>query len=206
MASANELDPEYEWIIERDIERTFTSISHFQKGREGALKLRKILRTIAVYFMKSVGYCQGMNFVAASILTNLNREDFAFWMLVRMFQRKQLSQLYCEHTEMKQVRLLCFVLEASLRFYHYDFWNHFAEKGIHLEYCTSKWFLTMFAYDSELELALTAIDLFIIDGWKALVRIALALLVVSEEDFQNKDYDEAMLHLSNLLGKRGLDT
>ena len=34
----------------------------------------------------------------------------------------------------------------------------------------------MFAYDSELELALTAIDVFIVDGWKGLVRIALALI------------------------------
>lgn len=41
----------------------------------------------------------------------------------------------------------------------------------------------MFAYDSELELALTAIDIFIISGWKGLVRIALALIEVNEEDF-----------------------
>lgn len=81
LALKQELDREYEWIIDRDVERTFTSISHFQQGHEGATKLRNILKAMAVYFVKSVGYCQGMNFVAASILTNLNREDYAFWML-----------------------------------------------------------------------------------------------------------------------------
>lgn len=29
LALYQELDREYEWIIERDVERTFTSISHF---------------------------------------------------------------------------------------------------------------------------------------------------------------------------------
>ena len=54
------------------------------------------------------------------------------------------------------------------------------EKGIYFEDCASKWFLTMFAYDAEVGLALGAIDFFIIDGWKALLKIALALLVLNE--------------------------
>ena len=36
----------------------------------------------------------------------------------------------------------------------------------------------MFAYDAELDLALTTIDLFIIDGWKSLVRVSIAIILM----------------------------
>ena len=125
-----------------------------------------------------------MNFVAAAILANLGREDFAFWMIVRLFKSKNLAALYTP--ELKQVRVLCFTLEAGLRFFRPELWKNFESKGVQLEYCTSKWFLTMFAYDAELELGLTAIDLFILDGWKGLLKLGLALLVFYEEEFYSK--------------------
>lgn len=40
----------------------------------------------------------------------------------------------------------------------------------------------MFAYDAQLELALGVLDLFIIDGWKALLRVALALILLHENE------------------------
>ena len=79
---------------------------------------------------------------------------------------------------MRQVRSLCFAIDVGLKFYNLKYWQRFNDIGVKLEICTSKWILTMFAYDAELDLALTTIDLFIIDGWKSLVRISIAIILM----------------------------
>lgn len=59
----------------------------------------------------------------------------------------------------------------------------------------------MFAYDAELDLALGAIDLFIIDGWKALLKIALALLILNQNALEGKNYEESVIYLNALLSQ-----
>ena len=59
----------------------------------GKLSLLRVLRAYAVYDTE-VGYCQGMNFLAALLLTWMPNEATAFGGLVVLMQQRMLRDLY----------------------------------------------------------------------------------------------------------------
>ncbi len=52
-------------------------------AKGGQASLRRVLRAYSLYDI-DVGYCQGMNFIAATLITFMEEEE-AFWMLVGKF-------------------------------------------------------------------------------------------------------------------------
>ena len=64
--------------VELDVRRTFPE--HPRLTEEFVERMRRVLLAYAKR-NPEVGYCQGMNFVAASILLFLDAEDDAFWLL-----------------------------------------------------------------------------------------------------------------------------
>lgn len=58
---------DFDFEIEKDIERTFPSDKAFSVGKPAYQKLFRILRAVA-YHLPQVGYVQGFNFVAGSLL------------------------------------------------------------------------------------------------------------------------------------------
>lgn len=66
-AQAERCDDEVLHQIDRDINRTFTCHPSFKPSSQGVKSLRSVLRAVAMRF-RYVGYCQGMNFVAALLL------------------------------------------------------------------------------------------------------------------------------------------
>ncbi len=58
----------------------------------GKLSLLRVLRAYAVYDTE-VGYCQGMNFLAALLLTWMPNEATAFGGLVVLMQQRMLRDL-----------------------------------------------------------------------------------------------------------------
>lgn len=44
------------------------------------------------------------------------------------------------------------------------------------EYFATRWFLTLFTYDLSIEIISTVLDLFMIEGFKCLIKISLAIL------------------------------
>ena len=77
--------------IGRDLNRTF----HTDKfdSVEGQNELDRILSTVA-YVRPEIGYCQGMNFVVAALLTILDNEEFTFWTFIVFLDEFELSSLY----------------------------------------------------------------------------------------------------------------
>lgn len=69
--------------IELDLHRTFNSEDH-TLSKETEWKLRRVL-TAYVKRNPTVGYCQGMNFVAAILLKQLSEEQ-AFWTLCQIIE------------------------------------------------------------------------------------------------------------------------
>lgn len=52
--------------IQKDIMRTFPQLKFFKKNEEGFNKLSRLLHALSSY--KNLGYIQGMNFIAATVL------------------------------------------------------------------------------------------------------------------------------------------
>ena len=73
-------------IIEKDLDRTFPHHILFQdRTGIGQDSMRRVLRAYASYD-PDVGYCQGMGFVAGTLLMYMPAEE-AFWCLVRLMQQ-----------------------------------------------------------------------------------------------------------------------
>jgi hypothetical protein len=71
-------------------------------NEEGQQQLRRVLRAYAAYD-PDVGYCQGMNFLAALLLMYLPREEDAFGALVMLMFEQGLRVLYSRSMVQLQV-------------------------------------------------------------------------------------------------------
>lgn len=76
-----------------DTHRTFPTNVFFAGNGPGVAKLRRVL---VAYSWRDphIGYCQGMNLLAALLLLIFPNEEDAFWMLVSILERVLPSDYY----------------------------------------------------------------------------------------------------------------
>ena len=78
--------------IHKDSIRTFPKSKFFQKIDDGNAILERILINFSKYDPK-IGYVQGMNFIAASLLYH-SEEYIAFWLLAMILEHFELRDIY----------------------------------------------------------------------------------------------------------------
>ena len=71
--------------------------------------LIRILNAVANQ-MPDLGYVQGMNFIAASLLLILCNEEDTFYMMIQLLKKYKLKDMYLNN--FNQLKLLCFQLES----------------------------------------------------------------------------------------------
>ncbi|KAJ5297354.1 hypothetical protein N7508_007603 [Penicillium antarcticum] len=136
----SEPDPSVISQIDMDIRRTLTDNVFFRKG-PGVGKLKEVL---LAYSRRNpeVGYCQGMNLIAGSLLLIMPTAEDAFWILTSMIEII-LPQHYYDHgllaSRADQVVLRQYISELLPRLS-----AHLEELGIELEALTFQWFLSVF--------------------------------------------------------------
>ncbi|KAG6465899.1 hypothetical protein O3G_MSEX015481, partial [Manduca sexta] len=132
-------DCPFESVIQRDIARTFPAHDFFREaGGLGQDSLLRMARAYAVYDHE-VGYCQGLSFLAATLLLHMPEEQ-AFCLLVRLMYGYGLRELYKDGFEALYMRLhqLDRLMEEQLT----DLRAHFQELGVEPHMFASQWFLT----------------------------------------------------------------
>ena len=77
--------------LKKDIDRTFYT-KRFTEG-EGKKELKRVLEGISV-IKDNVGYCQGMNFIAGSMIHLLNSESKAFMVFNCILKEYELKNLF----------------------------------------------------------------------------------------------------------------
>lgn len=78
---------EEEYCIGKDLPRTFTHIKAFNiDPKTGDNKLYNVLKAFSSYDIE-IGYCQGINYLAAMLLTHIDDEQEAFWCLVYIMNK-----------------------------------------------------------------------------------------------------------------------
>lgn len=126
--------------IDMDIRRTLTDNVFFRKG-PGVDKLREVLLAYSRR-NEEVGYCQGMNLIAASLLLIMPTAEDAFWILSSMIEII-LPQHYYDHgllaSRADQVVLRQYISELLPKLS-----AHLEDLGIELEALTFQWFLSVF--------------------------------------------------------------
>jgi hypothetical protein len=126
--------------IRMDINRTLTDNVFFRKG-PGVSKLNEVL---LAYAQRNpiVGYCQGMNLIAASLLLIMPTAEDTFWILASMVENILPAHYYDDAllaSRADQQVLRQYVGEVLPRLS-----THLDELGVELEALTFQWFLSVF--------------------------------------------------------------
>ena len=171
-------DPDIVSQIQVDIHRTLTDNVFFRNG-PGVTKLNEVL---LAYSRRNpqVGYCQGMNLIAASLLLVMPTAEDAFWLLTTIIENV-LPQHYYDHSLLAsradQQVLRQYVAEVLPKLS-----AHLDELGIELEALTFQWFLSVFTDCLSAEALFRVWDVIFCfnDGSTFLFQVALALLKLNE--------------------------
>jgi len=186
--------------IELDLLRTLPNNRHFEDPKSrGIQRVRRVLRAYAC-FNPTVGYCQGMNRLAAMALLVLPEEE-AFWCLVAIIQCIMPKDYYLKPW-LAQVDccVLSDLMEKKMPRLH----KHLVKNDIQLTLFT--WFFTIFVDGFRPELMLRIWDCFLLEGDKVLFRFALSILYITQDDLlEMHDFSSMSSHLSRIVSTRRLD-
>jgi hypothetical protein len=163
--------------IRRDVPRTQTHYcSPFFAGKEAAdAALDRVLHCYAVHD-PGVGYVQGSNFVAGFVLTVLPEAD-AYWVFYTLMTQPPTELRALFRPGLPLFRSLLFQLQCLAALYMPDLTLHLQRFDVPLDLIATEWFMTVFTYGSmPRETVLRVWDVLVVDGWKALIRVALAIL------------------------------
>ena len=138
--NGEDLDPEIVSQINADIGRTLTDNTYFRHG-PGVPRLKTILLAYSIH-NSSVGYCQGMNLITASLLLIMPTPEDAFWILVAIIENILPSGYFDKGLVVSRAD------QAVLRSFVYEVLPklsaHFEDLGVELEACSFMWFLSLF--------------------------------------------------------------
>eukprot|EP01006_Ploeotia_vitrea_P025793 TRINITY_DN58686_c0_g1_i1.p1 TRINITY_DN58686_c0_g1~~TRINITY_DN58686_c0_g1_i1.p1 ORF type:complete len:476 (-),score=194.89 TRINITY_DN58686_c0_g1_i1:275-1558(-) len=220
--------------IHRDTNRTLMHHDRYADDTEAIESLERMLRAYAMHDSE-VGYCQGMNFIAAFVLMHVphtraihgrsvphsqqhqqgddgdeeekvssstndsssssatkttRQEATAYWFMFTMMQgtRFNLRLLYTQG--LPRLVVCKYQFQRLFEWFLPKLASHFERHNISPELFMTEWFMTMFTYRAiPVETSARIWDLFLVDGWKALHRVGLAILSLSQETLLSESFE-----------------
>jgi len=85
--------------------------------------------------------------------------------------------------------------EHLLQVHFPKLYHHLCAHDITLASFTSEWFMTLFSYVLPLTITLRVFDLFLVDGFKALHRVGLAILSCAQNHLMMLESDDILMYL-----------
>ncbi|KAG7521945.1 hypothetical protein JOB18_010234 [Solea senegalensis] len=166
--------------IELDLLRTLPNNKHYASPSAGGIqKLRNVLMAFS-WRNPDIGYCQGLNRLAAIALLYLDQED-AFWTLVAIVEVFMPRDYYTKTLLGSQVdqRVFKDLMCEKLPRLH----AHFEQYKVDFSLITFNWFLVVFVDSVVSDILFKIWDAFLFEGPKIIFRFALALFKYKEEEF-----------------------
>ncbi|NXE54815.1 TBD2A protein, partial [Casuarius casuarius] len=166
--------------IELDLPRTLTNNKHFSSPTSPLIpKLRRVLLAFS-WHNPAIGYCQGLNRLAAVALLVLQDEESAFWCLVHIVENLMPADYYSNTLITSQVdqRVFKDFLSEKLP----RLMSHFEQYRIDVSLITFNWFLVAFVDSLVSDILLRVWDAFLYEGTKVIFRYALAIFKYNEEE------------------------
>uniref|UniRef100_UPI00358F0C29 TBC1 domain family member 2B-like n=2 Tax=Myxine glutinosa TaxID=7769 RepID=UPI00358F0C29 len=165
--------------IDLDLPRTLPNNKHFCGLTADCMpKLRRVLLAYS-WHNPEIGYCQGLNRLAAIALLYLEEED-AFWCLVVITEAIMPADYYNKTLLASQVdqRVLKDLLSEKLP----RLTSHFEQHHVDLSLITFNWFLVLFVDCVLPDLLFRIWDACLYEGSKVIFRYTLAFFKYKEED------------------------
>ncbi|KAI5100506.1 TBC1 domain family member 2B isoform X1, partial [Silurus meridionalis] len=166
--------------IELDLLRTLPNNKHYASpSADGIQKLRNVLLAFS-WRNPDIGYCQGLNRLAAIALLYLEQEE-AFWCLITIVEVFMPRDYYTKTLLGSQVdqRVFKDLMNEKLPRLH----AHFEQHKVDFSLITFNWFLVMFVDSVVSDILFKIWDALLYEGPKIIFRFALALFKCKEEEF-----------------------
>ncbi|KIP11017.1 hypothetical protein PHLGIDRAFT_33581 [Phlebiopsis gigantea 11061_1 CR5-6] len=165
--------------IEKDVGRTMPLNVFFGRTGAGVDKLRRVLRAYSRR-NPSIGYCQGMNLVASTLLLVHADEEDAFWMLSAIIERLLPDDFFSP--SLLSSRACPLVLLEYIRELLPKLHTHLNNLGVDIGAVCFSWFLSLFTDCLPIETLFRVWDVFMVDGLDVLFRVALSVLRNNEQE------------------------
>ncbi|XP_028405007.1 TBC1 domain family member 2B-like isoform X2 [Dendronephthya gigantea] len=162
-----------------DLLRTLPNNKYYDKqNADGIDQLRRVLLAFSLH-NKEIGYCQGLNRLAAIALLYLSEEE-SFWALVALVEYVMPQNYYNQTLLASQAdqRVLKDILAEKIP----KVTDHLDKLNIDLSLVTFNWFLTAFVDSVPIEIVLRIWDSLLYEGTKILFRFAVAIFYVNEAE------------------------
>ncbi|XP_056325105.1 TBC1 domain family member 12 isoform X2 [Danio aesculapii] len=185
-------------LIKLDISRTFPSLFIFQKGGPYHDLLHSVLGAYTCY-RPDVGYVQGMSFIAAVLILNLEEAD-AFIAFANLLNKPcQMAFFRVDHELMlKYFAAFEVFFEENLP----RLFNHFKSYSLTPDLYLIDWIFTLYAKSLPLDVACRVWDVFCRDGEEFLFRTGLGILRLYEDLLLQMDF----IHIAQFLTRLPDDT
>ena len=169
----------YNDIILQDIIRTFPNEPSFKVDSMNYKKLYNLLTSYSNY-NKSIGYAQGLNFLAARSIFLFKNEEKVFIFLDGLINRFKLNHLLSINNQLLPKKLKYF--SHILRKYCPEFINYLSAKFLNHEFFSTSWLLTLFSNSMDRNKLYICWCFMVIFGWKFFYSFVVQLLL-----FYNKN-------------------
>ncbi|XP_055988892.1 TBC1 domain family member 14 isoform X1 [Sorex fumeus] len=178
-------------LIKLDISRTFPSLCIFQQGGPYHDPLHSVLGAYTCY-RPDVGYVQGMSFIAAVLILNLDTAD-AFVAFSNLLNKPcQMAFFRVDHS------LMLTYFAAFEIFFEENLpklFAHFKKNNLTPDIYLIDWIFTLYSKSLPLDLACRVWDVFCRDGEEFLFRTALGILRLFEDILASMDF----IHMAQFL-------
>ncbi|KAI5626475.1 TBC1 domain family member 14 isoform X1 [Silurus asotus] len=180
-------------LIKLDISRTFPSLCIFQKGGPYHDVLHSILGAYTCY-RPDMGYVQGMSFIAAVLILNMNTAD-AFIAFANLLNKPcQMAFYRVDHS-------LMLTYFAAFEVFFEDnlpkLFAHFKSNNLTPDIYLIDWIFTLYSKSVPLDVACRVWDVFCRDGEEFLFRTALGILRFYSDVLANMDF----IHMAQFLSR-----
>ena len=181
-------------LIKLDVSRTFTQLCFFQRDGPYHDALHSVLGAYAC-FNPRMGYVQGMSFLTAIFLLNMEAHD-AFICLSNLLNSKLLLACFCmDQAKMNRYfRVHQILLEHNLP----KLYRHFEEQKVKPDLYLIEWLFTLFSKSLPLDVMSRVWDVFFRDKEEFLFRTALGILNLYKDTLLQMDFIHIVQFLTKL--------
>ena len=179
-----EIDEDLDITIIKDLDRTFPN-SYFFKDKYGTGQ-RKLYRVLSNYakYNKETGYVQGMGFIVALFLTYMDEES-SFFLLDSLLKNYNLEGFFLPN--FPKLKGTFYVFLNLLKKYMPKVYTLFKKEGLVPSMYATEWFVCVFSRNLQFNSLVRVFDVFLLEGYKIVYRIALAFIKINENKFFEKN-------------------
>jgi len=182
---------ELEEIINMDVLRSY------KEDLVNSNSLKNLLKTYAFY-NPEVGYCQGMNYIAGTLLIQLQDEEMSFKCFAALIKRFNMTNIFID--DLPKLRQFFYMLDRLTGLLLPEVYEFFMEAGITSAHFSSPWFITLYAniLQHKSLILIKLWDLFFQKGWKIIFKAAIAILSRMSRELIGTRYENVMSVLTSI--------